>query len=215
MDHAVEAIAEFRNRNPDAISHIKELRGDKEPHHPTSSLPFVTSTPFMSNHGEDTIREEGKVIETSQVEQTVPLPIPPRTTPPLPANTFLSILEQIEGDGPWQEAIMSTLMQIRNTTFNHTFAENATDIDRVMVLGHQLMAETSSGEGNSNCIILELDHIQPPGTCPPSIRSVTDTGTTTTAATTTIRMDEQSGKSVASRLDTSQQRGAHGRGRRV
>ena len=169
----------------------------------------------MSNHGEDVVCEEGKIIEAGQVEQTVPLPIPPRVTPPVPTIPFFSISERIEGDGPWQEAIMSTLMRIQNTTFDHTFAENAADIDRVMVLGHQPVAETAPGEDTADSIILELSRIWPPGTHPPSISHITDTSTTTTAATTTICMDERSSESVASRSDMSQWCGACGCGRRV
>ena len=181
MDHAREAIAEFRNHNPDAVSHIKKLGSDEELVNPTSSFPFVTSATSMSNHGEDTVCEEGEVIETSQVEQTVPLPIPPRATPPVPTVPLFSISEQIEGNGPRQEAIMSALMRIWNTTFDHTFAENAADIDRVMVLGHQPMAETSTGEAATDSVILELGCIRPPGTCPPSVHHTTDTTTMTTA----------------------------------
>ena len=110
---------------------------------------------------------------------------------------------------------MAALMQIRNTTFDHSFAENATDIDRVMVLGRQPMAETSPGEDTTDRVILELGRIWPPGTRPPSIVHSTDTGTTTTAATTTVRTDERSSESMASQSDTSQRRGARGRGRRV
>ena len=169
----------------------------------------------MSNHGENTVCEEGEIIETSQVKQTVPLPIPPHATPPLPANTLLSISERIEGDGPWQEAIMSTLMRIRNTMFDYTFAKNATDIDRVMVLGCQPMAETLPGEDTADSVILELNRIQPPGTRPPSICHTPITSAATTTAATTIHTDERSSESVASRSDTSQRHGACGYRRRV
>ena len=114
----------------------------------------------MSNHGEDAVCEEGEIVEAGQVEQVVPLPIPPRATPPVPTIPLFSILEWIEGDGPQQEAIMSTLMWIRNTTFDHIFAENAADIDRVMVLGCWPMAEAMPGEDATDSVILELSHIQ-------------------------------------------------------
>ena len=74
-------------------------------HHP--SILLLHS---MTNHGEDVVLEEGKVIETGQVKQALPLPIPPRVTPPIPTIPFLSVLEWIEGSGPRQEAIMATLM---------------------------------------------------------------------------------------------------------
>ena len=64
----------------------------------------------MPNHSEDIVLEEGEVIEASQVEQAIPLPIPPHATPPLPTVPFLSILDWIEGSSPRQEAIMATLM---------------------------------------------------------------------------------------------------------
>ena len=66
----------------------------------------------MSYHGEDTVREEGEIVEEGQVEQTIPLPIPPRATPPVPTIPLFSISEWIEGNGPRQEAIMSALMPI-------------------------------------------------------------------------------------------------------
>ena len=164
----------------------------------------------MTNHGENIVLEEGEVIKARQDKQAIPLPIPPCATPPLPTVPFLSILEQIEGDGARQEAIMATLMQIRNTTFKHMFSENATNINRVTVLGRQLMAKTSPGEDHTDSIILELSRIWPPGTRPPTIGSTTNTGMTTTSATTTICEDEWSGGSMASRLDTSQWCGACG-----
>ena len=108
MEHATEAIAEFRNRNPDAISHIKGLRSDGEGANPLSSIPFVSSIiAHMSQHGENAVRKEGEVIEEGQDKQVVPLPIPPHATPPVPTIPLFSISERIEGDGPWQEAIMS------------------------------------------------------------------------------------------------------------
>ena len=164
----------------------------------------------MSQHGENNVHEEGEIVEAGQDEQTIPLPVPPRATPPVPTVPLFSISERIEGNGPRHEAIMSALMRIRNTTFDHSFAENAADIDRVMVLGHQPMAETSTGEAATDSVILELGRIRPPGTRPPSIVHSTDTGTTTTAATTAIRTDEQSSESVATRSDTSQRRGTRG-----
>ena len=205
MEHATEAIAEFRNRNPDAISHIKRFRSDEEQTTPISSIPFISSIiTHMSQHGENTVHKEGKTIEEGQNKQVVPLPIPPCVTPPVPVIPLFSISEQIEGEGPRQEAIMAALMQICNTTFDHTFAENATDIDRVMVLGCQPMAKASPGEGNTDSIILELSHIWPPGTRPPSICHATDTSVTTTTATTTVHEDEWSSKSMAPQSDMSQ-----------
>ena len=38
----------------------------------------------MSQHGENTVHEGGGIIEEGQVEQAIPLPVPPRTTPPVP-----------------------------------------------------------------------------------------------------------------------------------
>ena len=66
----------------------------------------------MSQHGADIVREEGEVIEEGQGKQVVPLPIPPRATPPVPTIPLFSISERIEGDGPRQEAIMAALMRI-------------------------------------------------------------------------------------------------------
>ena len=152
----------------------------------------------MSNHGENTVREEGEIVEAGQVEQVIPLPVPPCATPPVPTIPLFSILERIEGDGPWQEAIMSALMRIQNTTFDHTFAENAADIDRVMVLGRRPVAEASPGEAATDSVILELGRIRQPGTRPPSVIHSTDTSTTTTATTTTICTDEWSSESMAS-----------------
>ena len=115
MGNAGGAIAEFQNHNPDAISHIKWLRGNDtspsiapHPPHFTSS----SSLSFMTNHGEDIVLKEGEVVEASQDKQVVPLPIPPRATPPVPTIPFLSISEWVEGDGPRQEAIMAALMRI-------------------------------------------------------------------------------------------------------
>ena len=113
MGNTEEAIAEFQNCNPNAVSHIKRLRDNDEL--PTITLHpphFTTSSSFMTDHGEDIVLEEGEVVKTGQVEQAVPLPIPPCTTPPVPTIPLLSISEWIEGDGPRQEAIMATLMQI-------------------------------------------------------------------------------------------------------
>ena len=167
MGNAEGAIAEFRNHNPDAVSHIKQLRDSDTSniasHSSHSSLP--TSSSFMTNHGENIVLEEGEVIKARQDKQAILLPIPPHTTPPIPTIPLFSISERIEGDGPRQEAIMAALMQIRNTMFDYTFSENAADIDRVMVLGCQLVAETSPGEDHTNSIILELSCIWPPGTC--------------------------------------------------
>ena len=110
----------------------------------------------MTDHGKNVVLEEGEVIKASQVKQAIPLPIPPCATPPIPTIPLFSISEWIEGDGPRQEAIMAALMRIHNMTFNYTFSENAADIDRVMVLGCQLMAKASSGEDHTDSIILEL-----------------------------------------------------------
>ena len=66
----------------------------------------------MSHHGEDIVLEEGEVIEAGQVEQAIPLPIPPRATPPVSTIPLFSISERIEGNSPRQEAIMSALMWI-------------------------------------------------------------------------------------------------------
>ena len=128
MEHATEAIAEFRNCNPDAVSHIKRLRSDREQTNPTSPLPFVIPITHMSHHGENTVHEEGEIVKERQSEQAIPLPIPPHVTPPVPTVPLFSISEWIEGDGPRQEAIMSALMRIRNTTFDYTFVTSTTDV---------------------------------------------------------------------------------------
>ena len=215
MCHVEEALAEFRNHHPNAISHIKRLGADIGP---SDLVPSAISTPLssllhthsMTTHGEDIVLEEGEIVQEGQDEQAVPLPIPPCTTSPLPTIPLLSILEWIEGNGPRQEVIMAALMRIRNTTFNHTFSENAANIDRVMVLGCQLVAKTSPGENHTNSIILELGCIQPPGTHPPTISSTTNTGSMATTATTAVREDKWSGESMASQSDTSQWCGTRG-----
>ena len=66
----------------------------------------------MSSQGENPVHEEGEIVKEGQVEQTLPLPIPPCTTPPVSTVPLFSISERIEGDSPRQEAIMSTLMRI-------------------------------------------------------------------------------------------------------
>ena len=85
MGHTEEAIAEFRNRNPNAVSHIKRLRDNDEfPNSMSSPCHPSISSYFMSDHGEDTIHEEGEIVKAGQDEQTLPLPIPPHATPPVP-----------------------------------------------------------------------------------------------------------------------------------
>ena len=111
MGNAEEAMAEFRNCNPNTASHIKRLRDNNElPNPALDPLHSITSPPLMSNHGEDIILEEGEVVEAGQGKQVVPLPIPPHATPPVPVVPLFSILEWIEGEGPRQEAIMAALM---------------------------------------------------------------------------------------------------------
>ena len=123
----------------------------------------------MSNHGENNVHKEGEIIEEGQSEQAIPLPIPPCTTPPVPTVPFLSVSEWIEGNSPRQEAIMAALMHVCATTLNYTFGENATDINRIMVLGCWPVAETLPGQEATDSIILELNGIWPPGTHPPTI----------------------------------------------
>ena len=92
---------------------------------------------------------------------------------------------------------MAMLMQIRNTMFDHTFTENAADINRVMVLGCQLVAEATPGEDSTNGVILELGHIHPAGTHSPAVHNFTNTGLMTSTATTAIHEDEWSSESMA------------------
>ena len=114
MGHTEEALAEFKCHNPNAISHIKRLNKEMTSlglFTPTTiSTPLPTLLRSMTTHGEDIVLEEGEVVEAGQDKQAIPLPIPPHVTPPIPTVPFLSVSEQIEGNGPWQEAIMATLM---------------------------------------------------------------------------------------------------------
>ena len=90
-----------------------------------------------------------------------------------------------------------------------------TNINQIMVLGCQLVAETPLGEDHAHGVILELNSVWAAGTCPPTLICSTDTGSTTSPSTTTVCKDEQSSESVAPQLNLPQWCGACGQGRSV
>ena len=77
MENAQELIAEFHNSNNELRSHIKRALGRLSIPYPfLSTLPSSSISKLMSNATHSS--EHATVIE----ENTDPLPVPPRTTPP-------------------------------------------------------------------------------------------------------------------------------------
>ena len=183
MEHSAEAIAEFKQLNPNAISHIKSITGDtvalnlRTPH---SSLSPVLSSIIcsMSSHGEEAtvpISPQTKMVplirpdepfgiasDDSSEEAQAPLPILPCETPPLSAASQLHPL--LATVGPLearQRATLAALLRIWATASVVTGGNSnndIVDIDQIFTISSQPIP-TEATEDHPNPTVLELEHV--------------------------------------------------------
>ena len=153
LEHATEAIREFKNKHPNALAHIRGLVGDAnvpELGFPSSlpssitleaALRSMTTIPtvptYDSNHEEavllDTTPRSRSYSPPGYATNETPLPIPPRTTPPLQviSPSRQAVPEINISPMPSTPELRAALAAVRDDEYNHD-SEDTVDVDEVV-----------------------------------------------------------------------------------